>query len=101
LSRSREKEKGKKRKNISLLFPTPSLFSPAPLLLSLTLLMPLDHVVGVAVVGGHQPPPPQRLADLEELSQTLVDEGAGAGRRGEVTRVPDLILEVFFSFGTE
>lgn len=54
--------------------------------------MPLDHVVGVAVVGGHQPPPSQRLADLEELSQTLVDERAGADRRGEVAGVPNLLI---------
>ena len=96
MSRSREKEKGKKRKNISLLLPTPSLFSPAPLLLSLTLLMPLDHVVGVAVVGGHQPPPTQRLADLKQLAEALVDEGAGPRRRGKVAGVPDLFLWSFF-----
>ena len=62
----------------------------------LTLLMPLDHVVGVAVVGGHQPPPTQRLADLKQLAEALVDEGAGPRRRGKVAGVPDLFLWSFF-----
>ena len=60
--------------------------------------MPLDHVVGVAVVGGHQPPAAQGLARLQELPEALVHQGARARRRGEVARVPDLLSFCFFEF---
>ena len=60
--------------------------------------MPLDHVVGVAVVGSHQPPPSKRLTDLEEFPKTLVDQGAGPRRRGEVACVADLFCVLCFFF---